>query len=114
LKGAFSNYGRNAVDVFAPGVQIYSSIPGSGYAYFDGTSMAAPVVSGLAALIWEHYPRLTASQVKTIILKSVIKIDHPVNLETDNGVRRVAFSELCVAGGIVNAYQALELAATFK
>lgn len=114
LKGAFSNYGKDAVDVFAPGVQIYSSIPGSKYAYFDGTSMAAPVVSGLAALIWEYYPRLSAAQVKNIILKSVVRVGHPVNLVTENGIRRVSFNELCVTGGIINAFQALELAATFK
>src|SRR6202000_1647506 len=73
LKAGFSNYGKTAVDVFAPGVQIYSSIPGSKYAYFDGTSMACPVVAGLAALIREYYPKLTAVQVKDIILKSVVK-----------------------------------------
>lgn len=109
LKAPFSNYGKNAVDVFAPGVQIYSSVPGSKYAYFDGTSMAAPVVVGLAALIREYYPKLKAQQVKDIILQSAIKIQHPVLL---NG-KEVPFSELCKTGGIVNAYAALKLAENY-
>jgi len=110
LKAPFSNYGKTAVDVFAPGVQIYSSIPGSKYAYFDGTSMASPVVAGLAALIREYYPKLTAMQVKEIIMASVVKVDHPVNEQIGNNTLRVPFSELCITGGIVNAYGALELA----
>ncbi|SHL96573.1 Subtilase family protein [Mucilaginibacter sp. OK098] len=99
LKADFSNYGKNSVDVFAPGVQIYSSIPGSKYAYFDGTSMACPVVAGLAALIREYYPKLTALQVKEIILKSVVKRD--------------ALANYCQTGGVVNAYNALLLAETY-
>lgn len=98
-KAGFSNYGKNEVDVFAPGVQIYSSIPGSKYDYYDGTSMAAPVVAGLAALIREYYPKLSALQVKDIILKSVVKQN--------------ALSAYCSTGGIANAYQALQLAATY-
>ncbi|HEX8023634.1 S8 family serine peptidase, partial [Mucilaginibacter sp.] len=109
LKAPFSNYGKTAVDVFAPGVQIYSSIPGSKYAYFDGTSMACPVVVGLAALIREYYPKLKAQQVKDIILQSVVKVDHKVLLDN----KEVPFTELCRTGGIVNAYQALQLASTF-
>jgi cell wall-associated protease len=106
LKAPFSNYGKTAVDVFAPGEQIYSSIPGSKYAYLDGTSMASPVVAGLAALIREYYPKLSAMQVKDIILRSVVKVDHPVLLDK----KEVPFADLCVTGGIVNAYRAIELA----
>lgn len=109
LKAPFSNYGKTAVDVFAPGVQIYSSVPGSKYAYFDGTSMACPVVAGLAALLREYYPKLKARQVKDIILQSVVKVDHPVLLDK----KEVPFTDLCRTGGIVNAYQALQLAATY-
>ena len=111
LKAPFSNYGKMAVDVFAPGERIYSSIPGSKYAAFDGTSMASPVVAGLAALIREYYPRLKAMQVKEIILQSVVKPDHLVNLTVGGETRKVSFGELCVTGGIVNAYQALAFAA---
>lgn len=109
LKAPFSNYGKTAVDVFAPGVQIYSTVPGSKYAYFDGTSMACPVVAGLAALIREYYPKLTAQQVKDIILQSVVKVNHLVLLDK----KKVPFTELCRTGGIVNAYNALELASKY-
>lgn len=111
LKASFSNYGKTAVDVFAPGEQIYSSIPGSKYAYFDGTSMASPVVAGMAAVIREYYPRLKAAEVKEIILRSVVKVDHPVLLGAGETTQAVPFTGLCLTGGIVNLYKALQLAA---
>ena len=114
LKAVFSNYGKTTVDVFAPGVDINSSTPGSKYALHSGTSMAAPVVAGLAALIRSYYPKLTALQVKDIILKSVVKVDHKVTLTDGKEQREVAFDELCATGGIVNAYNALKLAAIYK
>lgn len=113
LKASFSNYGKTSVDVFAPGVKINSTTPNSTYTVHDGTSMAAPVVSGLAALIRSYYPKLTALQVKEIILKSVVKIQHKVNLKVGDSEHKVSFDELCISGGIVNAYQALKLAATY-
>ncbi|HZE86362.1 MAG TPA: S8 family peptidase [Puia sp.] len=113
LVASFSNYGRSLVDVFAPGVNIYSTTPGSHYASHDGTSMAAPVVTGLAALIRGYYPRLTAPQVKEIIMRSVVKTDHPVTVRSGGIQRKVNLSEICVSGGIVNAYQALLLAAKY-
>ncbi|MFD1257020.1 S8 family peptidase [Mucilaginibacter terrae] len=111
LKASFSNYGKNTVDVFAPGVAINSTTPNSTYSEHDGTSMAAPVVAGLAALIRSYYPKLTAIQVKDVILKSVIKISHKVNIKEGNREKSIAFEELCKTGGIVNAYNALQLAA---
>ncbi len=111
LKAPFSNYGRTSVDVFAPGEQIYSTIPGSRYAYYDGTSMASPVVAGLAALIREYYPRLKAIQVKDIIVQSVVKVDHPVVLRAGGASRFVSFNDLCRSGGVVNAYRAIQQAA---
>jgi subtilisin family serine protease len=99
--------------VFAPGVKIYSTTPGSTYADHDGTSMAAPVVAGLAALIRSYYPKLNALQVKEIILKSVVKIDHKIEIKNEDSKKRVAFADLCVTGGVVNAYNALKLAATY-
>lgn len=115
LKAPFSNYGKTAVDVFAPGVRINSTVPDNNkYAEEDGTSMAAPVVTGLAALIRSYYPKLTAVQVKEIIMKSVVKVNH--NITTLKGADEVSipFSDLCVTGGIVNAYNALKLAAAYK
>lgn len=114
LKADFSNYGKTTVDVFAPGVQIYSTTPESKYEAYNGTSMASPVVAGLAALIRSYYPKLTAVQVKEIILKSVIKVNHNVDVEEATGVKSVPFTDLCITGGIVNAYEALKLAATYK
>ena len=110
LVATFSNYGKKNVDVFAPGVQIYSSVPGSKYRNESGTSMASPVVAGLAALIREYHPKLSAVDVKEIIMQSVVKPAHPVRV----GDRSVQMSELCVSGGVVNAYQALQLAEHFK
>lgn len=114
LKASFSNYGKYTVDVFAPGFMINSTVPGSKYEEFDGTSMAAPVVSGLAALIFSYYPDLTAKDVRTIIMKSVTKVEQKVRRENARGENeRVGFKELCVSGGIVNAYEALKLAQTY-
>lgn len=114
LKAPFSNFGKTSVDVFAPGVRIHSTVPDNKYVDEDGTSMAAPVVTGLAALIRSYYPKLTAVQVKEIILKSVTKVNHNIsNLKGADPVS-IPFSDLCVSGGIVNAYNALKLAETYK
>jgi cell wall-associated protease len=114
LVASFSNYGRTQVDVFAPGVSIYSTTPGSHYANHDGTSMAAPVVTGLAALIREYYPKLTAVEVKDIILRSVVEPAHTVVVTAGGQPRSVLLSDISVSGGVVNAYQALQLAAQYK
>lgn len=114
LVASFSNYGKTKVDVFAPGVAIYSTTPGSHYANHDGTSMAAPVVTGLAALIREYYPKLTALQVKDIILSSVVKPTHTVTIVENGQPRQVQLSDISVTGGVVNTYEALKLAASYK
>jgi len=97
LPATFSNHGRYSVDVYAPGVQITSTVPHSGVRTWDGTSQAAPVVTGIAALIRSYYPELTAVEVKDIIMRSVVK--------------RKVLADKCVSGGLVNAYNALKLAA---
>lgn len=118
LKADFSNFGKSQVDVFAPGVKINSTVPGSKYKEENGTSMASPVVAGLAALIRSYYPKLTAAQVKEIIVKSVVKVNHNVEYKKGEGEDApkvsVPFSDLCISGGIVNAYNALKLAATYN
>ncbi|RZK65777.1 MAG: peptidase S8, partial [Pedobacter sp.] len=116
IKANFSNYGKTSVDVFAPGVNINSTIPGSKYAKFNGTSMASPVVAGLAALIRSYYPKLKANEVKDIIMKSVVKVDQTVTItgEDEAAGKTVPFSDLCVTGGIVNTYNALKLASEYK
>ena len=114
LKTDFSNYGKYNVDVFAPGFLINSTIPDGKYEDLDGTSMASPVVSGLAALILSYYPQLKPAQVREIIMKSVTKVDHKIKYKNEKGENtRVLFNEICVSGGIVNAYNALKLAETY-
>ncbi|WP_437440179.1 S8 family peptidase [Pedobacter mucosus] len=115
LKADFSNYGKFSVDVFAPGFLINSSVPDNKYDNLDGTSMASPVVAGLAALILSYYPELKPFQIRDIIMKSVSKVLHKVKYknEKDENVR-VLFSEICVSGGIINAYNALKLAESYK
>lgn len=110
----FSNYGRREVDLFAPGVQIYSTVPGGNkYGSASGTSMAAPVVTGVAALVLSYYPDLTAQQLKGVLEKSAVPMkDSLVNKPgTDE---KVPFYELSVTGGIVNAYKALKMADTIS
>ena len=115
LPASFSNYGKINVDIFAPGVQVYSATPENEYKYYGGTSMAAPATAGVAALVRSHYPKLSASQVKHIIMNSGTKIDFDVlkpgsaSRENPQGVK-VPFAELSVSGRIVNAYNAVKMA----
>jgi cell wall-associated protease len=109
----FSNYGKKEVDLFAPGVKIFSTVPGNQYAAYSGTSMAAPMVTGIAALLLEYYPRLSARQLKYILVHSVMKLPENQVKWAATG-KTVDFSGLSVSGGIVNAYNALRLAATLK
>jgi subtilisin family serine protease len=110
LAAPFSNYGHEQVDVFAPGVDILSTIPGNKYERDSGTSMAAPVVSGLAALVMDYYPNLTASDVHDIIVKSVTKLSDQMVVRPGEDKQRVPFGSLSASGGIVNAYNALKMA----
>lgn len=108
--GSFSNYGKEVVDVFAPGVEVYSTTPNNEYDSYDGTSMAAPATSGVAALILSYYPSLTIFQVKEIIKNSSrkfgsLEVNKPGEEDT-----RVKFDELSNTGGLINAYEALKLA----
>lgn len=104
----FSNYGKKNVDLFSPGHQIYSTVPGSAYGNASGTSMAAPAAAGVAAIIRSYYPELSAKQVKEIMEKSVARQEGEVY--KPGTTEKVAFSELCVSGGIVSASNAVALA----
>ena len=138
----FSNYGKKSVDVFAPGVDIYSTIPGSKYKDNSGTSMAAPVASGVAATIMSYYPNLTAKDVKEIMMKSAvsyrkIKMERMVERKPVGKFfarifigkkknesselpprvyksKTVHFGDMSIAGGVINLYEALKLAETWK
>lgn len=107
LVASFSNYSHTLVDVFAPGVDILSTVPG-GYERLSGTSMASPVVAGLAALLMDYFPNLTAADVKRIILASAMRYGTQ-NVERPGG-GSTKFGELSSTGGIVNAYEAVKLA----
>jgi cell wall-associated protease len=106
---SFSNYGKKSVDLFAPGDEIYVCTKHNTYEYDSGTSLAAPMVSGTAALIWLYYPKLTAAQVKQIILDSGVAYDLDVIVPGTKD-KKVKFSELSKSGKVVNVYNALLMA----
>lgn len=110
MVAGFSNFGKNNVDVFAPGAKIYSTVPENDYKTLGGTSMAAPAVAGIAALIRSYYPKLSAAQVKQIIIDSGLSI--PAKVVVGGKAEDVRpFSELSKSGKIANAYNALVMAA---
>lgn len=110
----FSNFGKKEVNVFAPGVKIYSTIPGGNtYGEKDGTSMAAPLVSGIAALLLSYYPELTPQQIIQIIESSSKTVDNLV-VKPGSENEKLTLKELSITGGIVDAYNSLKLAATTK
>lgn len=105
----FSNYGKNNVHVFSPGVDIYSTVKGEGaYDSYSGTSMAAPVTAGIAALLRSYFPKLTAVQVKQILLDSAIPVTEKMKIP--GGKKKVVMKELCRTGAIVNAAAAVKMA----
>ncbi|MGM5629581.1 S8 family peptidase [Apibacter raozihei] len=106
LKASFSNYGQR-VDIFAPGLEIYSTVTKSGYKFLQGTSMASPVVAGCAALLWAYFPSLTAAEVKDILLKTANKSNVPLLLNEDVDT---TFDKLSVTGGVVDVYKAVKYA----
>lgn len=107
---SFSNYGKRSVDVFAPGVDINSSIPDSKYKEASGTSMASPVVAGIAALIRSYYPQFSAVEVREIIMDSAVPLTEKVKVMDGRVSKKVLLSEISVTGGIANTYEALKLA----
>ena len=110
---SFSNYGKENVDIFAPGVAIYSTTVGNEYDSYPGTSMASPMVAGVAALLRSYFPELSALQVKEILMESA----SPQNMQVVKpGAKdeKVNFTELSVSGGIVNTYGAVEKASKTK
>jgi subtilisin family serine protease len=105
----FSNYGKLNVDVYSPGVQIYATTPNNEYKFEQGTSMAAPNVAGVAALIRSYFPNLSAKEVKTILMNSGTSIPENVVVGGNPDDKR-AFESLSKSGKIVNAYNAFKLA----
>ncbi|WP_026836849.1 S8 family peptidase [Gillisia sp. JM1] len=108
LVAGFSNFGKSNVDVFAPGTKIWSTTPNNTYEYLEGTSMAAPAVAGVAAIIRSYYPKLSAAQVKNIIMNSGVSTKATV-VVSENTLNK-KFTDLSVSGKMVNLYNALILA----
>ena len=114
LAASFSNYGKNNVDVFAPGVKVTSIDMDAEFNTADGTSFASPIVAGVAALILEYYPKLSAGQVKKAILDSVTPLTGVLVIKPGSRDEKVDFTFLSKTGGIVNAYKALVIASKMK
>jgi subtilisin family serine protease len=112
----FSNYGRYGVDIFAPGVKIYATLPGGNkYGFEQGTSMSAPIVTGVAALIRSYFPALSAAQVKDAIDRSAMHITDSTIVITEPGTgNKVNISQLCSSAGLLNAYNAVKLASKMQ
>lgn len=111
LAAPFTNYGKERVDLFAPGVDVLSTVPGGGYARESGTSMAAPVVSGVAALLMSYFPSLTAADVKQLLLETATPYgDTMVARPGSEGGEKVRFGDLSRTGAIVNAHGAVKAA----
>jgi cell wall-associated protease len=111
--GSFSNYGKKSVDLFAPGVQIYSTTPNNTYEDLQGTSMACPATVGVAAMLLEYFPDLTAEQLKSILNQSTRKFDG-LKVTKPGTTEIVPFNQLSISGGIINAYEAVKLAASLS
>ena len=110
LASPFSNYGAAQVDVFAPGSDVTSTAPGNEYEPASGTSFAAPVVSGIAAMLMAYYPDLTAADVRRIILESAVPLRDAMVVRPGEDDLEVRFGDLSATGGIVNAYRAVRMA----
>jgi cell wall-associated protease len=119
LVAGFSNYGKKTVDIFAPGYRIYSTKPENHYGLSDGTSFSSPMVAGTAALIKSYYPRLSAVQIKDILIKSGKNYSKlPVYMPGKNGLINkeilAEFGDLSVSGSVLNVYDALKLAEEYS
>lgn len=109
LLADFTNYGKKGVDVFAPGHDIYNTIPENKYKKLSGTSMASPTTAGVAALIRSYYPELSASQVKYIIMNSGVLVDMDILLPGSPD-EKTKLSDISKSGRILNAYNAVKMA----
>lgn len=105
LRANFSNYNGKMVDVFAPGQEIYSTVPDAKYEYFPGTSMASPMVAGAAAVLWAYMPNLTPQQIKEALVKTVNKSTVDANTNA-----KETFDQISVSGGVIDLYKAAQYA----
>ncbi len=109
IPATFSNFGRTKVDLFAPGVDILSTLPEGKTGKESGTSMAAPVVSGVAAMLMSYFPKLTAADVKALLVESARSLAN-VDVIAPGGDDKVKFGTLSRTGAVIDAYAAVKLA----
>lgn len=110
LLSYFSNYGNMEVDIFAPGEDIFTTIPYDNYRYNNGTSLSSAITTGVAALVWSFRPDLKAENIKLILLQSALKYEGLVEIK---GGEMASFDSLSKSGGILNAYNAILMAERF-
>jgi cell wall-associated protease len=109
IAAPFSNYSHETVDIFAPGMSIYSTASDGRYVAADGTSLASPVVTGVAALLRSYFPELTPEQIIAILTKAGTTINAEVTIPGEDE-KKIKFSRLSSSGRIVNAYEAVKMA----
>jgi subtilisin family serine protease len=109
LMASFSNYSVKLVDLFAPGVEINSTVPGGGYKTESGTSMAAPEASGVAAILKGFFPELKAADLKIILVNSVRKYEG-LKVQVKEEGQKVSFSSLSKSGGVIDIMRAYKYA----
>jgi subtilisin family serine protease len=114
LAADFSNYGKKNVDLFAPGYKVTSVTNNAEFNTEDGTSFASPITAGIAALLLEYYPNLSARQLKQIILQSAKPVNGLMVYKPGSKTDKVEFTSLSKTGGIVNAYDAVLIASKVK
>ena len=107
-----SNYGAKELDLFAPGMDIYSSYMGDTYQTGSGAGLSSATVAGVAALVKAYYPNLTGSQIRNILLKTVTsrkggEVEKGIIVNNKQTQDLFLFEDLCLSGGILNAYQAI-------
>ncbi|MEI7484480.1 MAG: S8 family serine peptidase [Ignavibacteriota bacterium] len=112
LAASFSNFSDKVVDLYSPGVEVNSTVPGGKFQRMSGTSMAAPNAAGVAAILKGYFPKLTAAQIKEILMKSSRKYKGLAVKTTESG--RVGFSTLSKTGGVIDAYEAFMMAKDMK
>jgi subtilisin family serine protease len=109
LAAGFSNFSTTRVDVFAPGAEIYNTVPDNKYQELQGTSMAAPMVSGVAALLKGYFPTLSMIEIRQIILDSADDFSETDQAKPGSG-EPVKFKTLSATGKVVNVFAAVKLA----
>ncbi|MBU2018917.1 MAG: S8 family serine peptidase, partial [Bacteroidetes bacterium] len=108
LAAPFSNYSSDQVDVFAPGNEIYNTVPQSSYQSLQGTSMAAPMVSGVAAMLKSYFPSMTMEEIKNVMLSTAKSYKGKEVILPGTEAKKVDFATLCKTGGVIDVYAAVK------